>query len=180
MLLGLALGLGSAFLMIDGDYPFGAVRAGPWQVWPRVGSRDIDPYARAIVARRGDLPLGAGEGLEFTATTDSSGRNLSAQCSYRVARTTPVARHWTLTVYDERGRSDRTLGRSSLTSSELLRDEKGEFTVTVSPDVASGNWLRMPSSGRVSLVLRLYETPVSAGAAVLDPATLPAIERVGC
>jgi hypothetical protein len=40
--------------------------------------------------------------------------------------------------------------------------------------------LRTPKQGRLSLALRLYDTPVAAGTAALDPRTLPSIERLDC
>ena len=50
----------------------------------------------------------------------------------------------------------------------------------LSRDPLPGNWLRMPENGPFRLVLRLYDTPVAAGTAALDPRTLPAIERLDC
>jgi hypothetical protein len=38
----------------------------------------------------------------------------------------------------------------------------------------------MPERGRVSLVLRLLDTPVAGGSAALDARTLPVVERTGC
>ena len=64
--LGGGLGVGSAVGILGADYPFGRVRVGPWTAWPQSGSREADPYMRAIIARRGDLPLGLGEGLALT------------------------------------------------------------------------------------------------------------------
>jgi hypothetical protein len=177
----LLLGLWSAYLAVSGDYPFGQVRAGPWQSAPRVGSRDADPYARAVVARNAEIPLAIGEGLALTATGDSQGRPLDPRCAYRVGATTPQARYWTLTLYDEDGRPvSSELQRSGFTSAEVLRDTDGRFFVAISREPMPGNWLRMPDTGRPGLALRLYDTPVAAGTAALDARTLPAIERLDC
>ncbi|MCD6072293.1 MAG: hypothetical protein K0S42_2809, partial [Microvirga sp.] len=62
LLLALGLGLGSAYWAINGKPPFGSLRLGPWQAWPTLGSPQADPYMRAIIARRGDVPLATGEG----------------------------------------------------------------------------------------------------------------------
>src|SRR5215213_3159755 len=72
--LALGLGLGSAYWAVGGGYPFGSIRVGPWTVWSRTGSREADPYARAVMARTGDTPLGVGEGLLLTASADNSGQ----------------------------------------------------------------------------------------------------------
>ena len=179
--LGGGLGVGSAVAILHADYPFGRVRVGPWTAWPQSGSREADPYMRAIIARRGDIPLGLGEGLALTATEDSAGRPLEARCRYRLGDVTPPARAWTLALYDEDGRPlPSPWGWSGLTSSEVLRDGEGRFAVTLSREASPGNWLRMPDGGRVSLTLRLYDTPVAAGSSALDPNVFPSIERSDC
>ena len=178
--LGLALGLGSAHWATSGEHPPGGVRVGPWTVWPRVGSRDADPYARAVVARSGDIPLGAGEGLALVASVDDGDRPLQGNCTYRIGSATPQARYWTLAVYDAQGRARETaLRRAAFTSAEMLRDAQGRFSILAGPTVRPGNWLPLPP-GRITFILRLYDTPVAAGSAALDPRSLPRIERVEC
>jgi hypothetical protein len=179
--LALLIGLGSAYWAVSGDYPFGRVRAGVWQGAPRVGSREADPYTRAVVARNAEIPLAVGEGLTLTATRDEAGRALDVGCSYRIGSTTPQARYWTITLYDDEGRpASAGLERSGFTSAEVLREADGRFTIHLSREPMPGNWLRMPEGGRPGLVLRLYDTPVAAGTAALDTRSLPAIERLDC
>lgn len=174
VLLGLGLGLGTAYWAISGDYPLGSVRIGPWTLWPRVGSRAVDPYARAIMARTGAIPLGVGEGLTLVATVDDADRPLEGRCAYHVGSVMPPARIWTLTVA---GAGERPRG---VTSAQLLRDAEGGYDIVIAPDARSGNWLPTPSAGRISLILRLYDTPVAASSTALDRRTLPAIERLAC
>jgi hypothetical protein len=175
------LGLSSAHRMTAGEYPFGRVHVGAWTVWPRSGSREADPYTRAVNARTGTVPLGVGEGLVLRATADEAGRALDARCTYRIGATTPQARFWTLTLYDAGGRAAETpLGRGSFSSAELLREQDGAFAITVSREAASGNWLMMPERGEVSLMLRLYDSPASVGSAALDARVLPRVERLEC
>ena len=52
-------------------------RSGAWTAWPHAGSPDADPYSIAMLARTGEVPLGAGEGIAFTAEIDSDGAPLS-------------------------------------------------------------------------------------------------------
>jgi hypothetical protein len=180
VVLGLTLGLGSAHWATRGEHPPGGIRIGPWTVWPRVGARDADPYARAVIARSGDIPLGAGEGLALVASVDNADRPLEGNCTYRIGSATPQARYWTLAVYDAQGRARETpLRRAAFTSAEMLRDGQGRFTIVAGPTAQSGNWLPLPP-GRVTFILRLYDTPVAAGSAALDPRSLPRIERVEC
>ncbi|MXQ14484.1 DUF1214 domain-containing protein [Microvirga makkahensis] len=180
LLLALAVGLGSTYFILKGDPPFGSLTLGPWKAWPALGSTSADPYMRAILARRGDVPLAIGEGLGFTATTDSDGRALDSACTYRVGADTPAARLWTFSVYDQNGRLLQTeLGRNSFTSAEVLRDGQGRFTITLSRSLQDGNWLQLPPSGGFSMALRLYDTPGAAGTGLTE-SSFPVIERVEC
>lgn len=180
--LALLLGLGSAYWSISAPQPMiGGVQVGPWKTWPRIGARDADPYSRAVVARTGGIPLGAGEGLAFVAEADSAGRPLDAACAYRVGSVTPQTRHWTLTVYTPDGRpAVSELERAGFTSEEVLREPDGRFNLVLSREASPGNWLRLPASGRFTLVLRLYDTPVAVGTAALETRTVPAIEMLEC
>jgi len=178
--LALGLGLGSASWVLEGDPPFGGVRLGPWAAWPRLGSPEADPYMRAIVARRGEIPLATGEGLSLTAKVDSQGHRLDAGCSYRIGSVTPPARLWTLTLYDEDGRlAASELGRSGFTSAEILRNPDDTFAVVVSRRLSAGNWLQPPPTGAFSVVLRFYDMPGAAGAN-LAASAFPTIERLEC
>jgi hypothetical protein len=179
--LALGLGFGSAWWMLSGDYPFGVVTIGAWKAAPGVGSPKADPYSRAILTRRGDVSLAIGEGLALSARVDSAGRALDSACSYRIGTTTPQSRLWTLTLYDSAGLVLTTeLGRSGFTSSEILRDQDGRFTIELSRQARSGNWLQLPASGPFTMMLRRYDTPASAASASLDAASVPSIERLGC
>lgn len=180
LLLALGLGLGSAYWAINASPPFGSLRLGSWQAWPKLGSPEADPYMRAIIARRGDVPLATGEGLGFTATADSEGRPLDAACTYSIGNVAPVARLWTLTLYDQAGRLPVTdLGRRSFTSAEVLRDTQDHFTVALSRTLQPGNWLQLPASGPFTVSLRLYDPPGAAGAN-LEVSDFPVIQRLGC
>jgi hypothetical protein len=166
--------------VLNGEPPFGGRRLGPWSTWPKLGSPEADPYMRAIVSRRGDVPLAVGEGLTLLAQTDASGRNLDAGCSYRVGSVTPQARLWTMTIYDRAGALlSSELGRSGFTSSEIVRRPDNGFDIMLSRDLSAGNWLQVPSDGPFTLVLRLYDLPGAAGSN-LDADALPTIERLGC
>lgn len=173
----LALGLGSAWYMVEA--PRIGIEVGRWRAVPSVTAESADPYTRARVARSGEIPMGAGEGLVFVADRDESGAGLAGSCIYRIVGETPTSRLWTLSVVDGSGALPATVtGRTHLTSREILRDVSGHFEITVSATARAGNWLPSPASGPESLVLRLYDTPVA-----LSPGAetaMPRIEREGC
>ena len=90
---------------------------------------------RAINARRGEIPLAAGEGLRLVATRDSEGRALDPACTYRVGGRTPPARAWTMTVEPRPGGSEDRPGlRTAFTSTEVLRETDGRFVIVGSED----------------------------------------------
>lgn len=176
----LIVGFGSAALVLDRERLFGAVTRGAWTAWPDTGSPDADPYTEAMLARTGEVPLGAGEGLAFSADADSAGARLRGECTYRVTGQTPPARLWTLTVYDADGHlMDNPANRTAFHSREVLRHEDGSFTVAVSRSAQPGNWLPVTTPDAIRLILRLYDTPLAGGSRI-GAVVMPAIEKVGC
>ena len=173
----LALGLASAWYMVDG--PRIGVSVGAWKAVPSIAAESADPYSRARVARTGEIAMGAGEGLVFIAEHDDTGAALDGGCDYRLSGETPTARLWTLTASDAEGRLPRAVsGRTFLTSREILRDIDGRFEIAVSASARSGNWLPAPANGALRLTLRLYDTPLalSPGSGMI----MPEIERGAC
>lgn len=174
-------GLGSVYELTRGEPPFGEVRVGPWRTWPQIGAADIDPYARAVVAREGSLPLGTGEGLAFHATHDSAGRAFDDACVYRIVGAVPASRAWTLTVFDAEGAlPPNATGRNGFTSHETLRAADGGIDIVLARAAQPGNWLMLPETGGARLVLRLYGTSMSAMSGAVNAGGLPLIDRVDC
>ena len=60
-----AVGLGATLFTLTRGVAFGAFTIGAWTSFPRNGTAEIDPYARATVARSGALPIGSGDGIAF-------------------------------------------------------------------------------------------------------------------
>ena len=173
------VGLGSAWLVLDRERIFGAVRRGAWTAWPDLGSPNADPYSRAELARSGALPLGNGEGIAFVADTDDSGAALTGRCSYTVGGQTPAARLWTLTVSDRNGNLFETPARrSGFHAREILRREDGSFAISISNEPQPGNWLPITGGIPLRLTLRLYDTPLTSSG--IGEAILPAITRKAC
>ena len=181
--LAIALGLGgwSAAWALKESSEIGTVTVGPWHANPFAGAPDADPYSKARLARFGNLTLGIGEGIQFTADTDASGRQLRRECEYHLAGRTPPARVWTLAPYTADGRlvqPDAGLN-GWLVSSSLMRDEDNSFAIAIGPKARSGNWLATAGRGPMILSLALYDTPASASSGVENIA-LPILKREAC
>lgn len=178
------LGISSAYLIIEREEPLNAATIGPWHAYPKAGTSEADPYSVAIYTRGAVIPLASGEGLALVARDDSAGHLLDPTCIYRISGQTPSARLWTLTAVDGHGRLVETLpGRVSLASHALLRNRDGTFDITAARRAYPGNWLPLAAAAKASdglrLVLRIYDAPVTTGAA-LDGISMPEIERLGC
>ena len=78
LILAAVVGLGTTWLTLTRGVAFGALSIGAWTAWPKSGSVDIDPYARAIVSRTGQLPVGTGDGVAFTPAATMRGTRSTA------------------------------------------------------------------------------------------------------
>lgn len=175
------VGLGATWFTVSRGTPFGALTIGAWTAWPRNGTADIDPYARAAVARSGELPVGSGDGVAFLARNDDAGRPLDGRCEVLVSGVTPGARYWTITLYDPLGQLvANTAGRYGFSSQEIVRMTDGSFEILVGARPRPGNWL--PTSGveHYLLMLRLYDTPVGVTTRAGRDAPMPSITQKAC
>lgn len=179
LLIGAASGLAMTWVMSARDNGFGALDIGSWRAWPRSGTFEADPYARASFARSGELPIGLSEGITFVATTDDNGRTLNGRCVTRLSGLLLPARFWTITIYDGRGRLIENLaGRYGYTSVEAFYNARGEIDILLAPRAQSGNWIPTGESERIVAVIRLYDTPT--GVARGEAAQMPRITRERC
>ncbi len=170
------IGLGSTWYALTQNISFGALELGAWKGYPRNGTVSIDPYARAVIARNGELPVGSGDGVTFTAASDDDGRPLDGRCDVVVRGTTPPARYFTLTLYTPSGQLvANSLDRRGFTSQELVRDASGDFEITVSPRARPGNWLPTGGIDSYILMLRFYDTSLGIATRAGREAPMPAI-----
>jgi hypothetical protein len=175
------VGLGTTWLALSRGTAFGAVAIGAWTAWPKTGTRDIDPYARAANARSGELPLGSGDGITFFARTDDAGRPLDGRCDVLVSGTTPQARFWTLTLYDPQGRLiGNSIDRQGFTSQEIVRHADGSFDIVIAPRARAGNWLPTNAVDSYVLLLRLYDSPVGVATRAAREVPMPAVQVQSC
>ena len=181
--LGLAamVGVGITWMTATKGTDLGTLTIGAWTARPKTGTADIDPYSRATIVRNGELPIGTGDGVAFTATTDDRKKPLDGRCDVVVSGVTPAARFWTLTLYDSKGHLvANTLQRYGFTSQEIVRGADGAFEIRIASRSRAGNWLPTGGLERYALMLRLYDTPVGVATRTQRDAPMPAIATVGC
>jgi len=175
------VGLGATWIALTRGTAYGGVNIGAWTAWPKNGTPGIDPYARAMMARTGELPVGSGDGVAFYANADDSAQPLDGRCDVLLSGITPQARFWTVTLYDPDGRLvANSAQRQGFTSQEIIRKADGSFEIMVGPRARPGNWLPTGGVERYLLVLRLYDTPVGMATRSGREAPMPTISRGGC
>ena len=171
----------SVWYTLQAQESIGAVTIGEWTAFPDIGTPDADPYSKARIAREGDLALGRAEGLSFVAQRDSGGEILQRECEYRIEGPVPSARFWTIYAADP---SDAVIGSgklraAALHSYQLLRLADNSVSISVGAHPSPGNWLALSGTGRMTLVLTFYDTPIASSTGVAD-VNLPRIVKVGC
>lgn len=179
----LALGVGSAILLVRAGGLGGEVAVGPWETSLVIGSKEADPYTRARVAVAGLLALNRSETVYFTAARDDTGGPLRVSCSYKVIGSDPPARWWSITLYG----ADHYLvpndqDRYSYGGETVAREEDGTFVIAVGPDETEGNWIPTgdgQTGDTFTLTLRLYNPDENAAR---DPGgiALPQIAKEAC
>ena len=176
-----AVGLGSTYMTATRGTDRGTLTIGAWTARPKSGTADVDPYSRATIVRNGELPIGTGDGVAFTATADEKKKALDGRCDVVVSGVTPPARFWTLTLYDRKGHLvANSLQRYGFTSQEIVRQSDGTFEIRIASRSRAGNWLPTGGIERYALMLRLYDTPVGVATRTQRDAPMPTISTVGC
>ena len=175
------VGLGLTALAVRHPPAIDVIEDGPWTAIASEGAPEVDAYALAALAYRGEVPLPIADGLSFRAKEDDEGRTLRGSCSYMISGVVPPVRVWSLAAFDSKGRlftnPARRFGHSS---SEVMRDAQGAVQIALSADAHPGDWLPVAPDGEIVLVLRLYDTTAAAISGGRSAPELPSIERLGC
>lgn len=181
--LALAVGLGSAWHMIDRGSALTTVQHGPWSAWYAAGMPDADPYTKARVARSGTLPVVSTTEMKFIAHTDGEGSELVSSCHYRVRVPEVPASWWSLAVYDAAGNLiENPAGRHAFNSKNVIAGRDGEVNIALAPSPRAGYWLPSGDGRNLTLifrVLRPYDT-ADLASGEMPVEILPRIDRVSC
>lgn len=179
-IIALTVGFGlTYFALVEGGI-YGTYQWGVWQARPEVGSSTPDPYTRAFSSRTAFLQMGRGEGIQFIAAHDESGRKLSLDCNYQLKGQTPVAAFWTLRATDIRGTNvARENTTASMNSRTIARDAEGNLLVNMGKSLAPHNWLELSGKGDFQLILTFYDASFFAGLGS-SVTSLPTLVRGTC
>lgn len=157
VVIGLALGLGSAFWAIRSSADLAFASNGVWRTNIMTGSKDLDMYSRAYVAVKYLFAMNKAETVYYEATTDEDGKPLSTDCDYLVMGKAPRARWWSITAYDEdQFLIDNPQNRYAFSGEELGVEPGDEFKIRLSADKLKGNWIPSGDGESLTLLLRLY------------------------
>ncbi len=175
------VGLGATYFALTRGAAFGALTIGSWTAWPKTGTAEADPYARASIARTGQLPIALGDGVSFTAQSDDKGKLLDGRCDVVLSGVTPAARFWTVTLYNKDGEmASNSVERFGFSSQEIVRHADGSFEIVVAPRAKPGNWLPTGGVDRYALVLRLYDTAVGVSTKAGREVPMPSVATRSC
>ena len=176
------VGLGLTWLAVRSPPAIDVITDGAWVATANEGGPDVDAYALAALAHRGEAPLAIADGLTFRARTDDSGEELKTSCSYVVEGIVPPVRAWSLAAFDVKGRPfPNAAHRFAYSSTEVLRDMSGAVRIAISATAQPGDWLPVTAHAPgMVLVLRLYDTTAAAISGGRSAPELPAVRRTGC
>src|ERR1700742_634385 len=97
------VGLGLTFYAVRHPLALDVIQDGAWSAIANEGGPDVDAYALAALAHRGEAPLSIADGLAFRTSEDDEGNPLSGACSYVISGTVPPVRVWSLSAFDTTG-----------------------------------------------------------------------------
>lgn len=151
--------------MLEGGLKFNKVALGEWEVWPQAGETSADTYTKAYFARKGTVWMGVTEGLILFATNDSENDQLVGRCVYTLNGKIPRGRLWTLSSETNAEAANKQSKQVQyITSTDTIWEENGQLIINVSQKAQPGNWLKVGDNGSFSLILRIYDTPLTSGA----------------
>ena len=174
-------GLGLTALAVRHPPAIDVIEDGPWAATASEGASEVDAYALAALAYRGEVPLPIADGLSFRARKDQDGHALSGSCSYIISGVVPNVRAWSLAAFDSKGRPfPNPAQRFGYSSADVVRDAEGAVQIALSASAHSGDWIPVVPDTDVVLILRLYDTTAAAISSGRSAPELPTIKKIGC
>lgn len=180
LVIGLALGAGSAFWALQAGGGNFTQHMGLWS-WSRAtGSIDAGPYTRAIIARDGLLALSADEALYLNLYKDENNKPLREDCVYELSGGQIPARWWSVTLYaPDNYLAQNNDGAYSIDSTHVQGDANGQWIARISSVRGeAAHWISSRAARRgFSLTLRAYNADDGFPA---DASVLPSLRTISC
>jgi hypothetical protein len=158
LVVGLALGGGSALWVLNNGQLLGSFEKDYWFGNENAGSAAADPYTRGIIAAIGLLALNKSETIYFHRYKDENGRQLREGCVYEMRGADLPTRWWSMTVYAADHFLPVNGARAySVDATQMARAADGTWAVRLAPERGdAGNWISTKAAGEFSLALRMY------------------------
>ena len=158
-----------------------------WSSVPSLGDPKRSIYTRAYVATYGLFALSKPESVYFSADHDINEKTLDGLSCYilsgnDIQSASVSPRWWSLTVYDDDGYLVESSEKQySYNSENIIYNSTGNFEVYLADRPAGNiqNWIKTPTDGLFSVVLRVYQ-PGEEFFSNLKRVDLPIIEKVDC
>lgn len=177
---GLGLGIISAQALIDGFGNFFSVNHGPWTSWPTAGTRSSNPYVRAHYLVHDRLPISQFEINELEARIDDEGGRLDANCTYVIKGLMPKTRWWSLYTFAPDSSSQDILPkRAGIGSQQIFYQADGSFSIKLSSEPQTGNWL-IPAGGDDFVIVLRHYNPSRSITNQFNFENLPTITKGEC
>lgn len=181
IVVGLAAGVGSAWLVLDNGKLLGRFEYDYWFGNENAGSTAADPYTRGIIARIGLLALNRSETIYFHRYKDHQGQDLREGCVYEMRGGTLPARWWSITIYAGDDflpvNPDRAF---SVDATQMQRQPDGSWVARIAAERAgAANWISTQSAGTFNLALRMYN-PSEQARNDASSIPYPKVTRVSC
>ncbi|MBL1419156.1 MAG: DUF1214 domain-containing protein [Alphaproteobacteria bacterium] len=185
LLLGLLIGVGSAFQAISTGWGVDMLQNKGWRVHKNLSSPKLSVYAKAYLVNSGQLPLPQDQALYFFTYVDSAGQNLTANCRYTLEGDDMDAFWWSVSLHNTDFMPfENNAHRYSFNMSNIIRKNDGRYNIIISAEVSDGNWLPLNSvasleNTRFMMSFRMYgiDKKISENIGQLS---LPTLLNKGC
>ena len=153
----------------------GTVTAPDGSKWFQEVVNPKDPYSIYSVGHfRADGMLPPPHSAQlFSRLQDDDGKNLRGDCSYHLSGAALPARWWAISA-SPAGSPSQAI---SSNAGEIILTGDDRFELTLSRRAAAGNWLALPESANLKLMLTLQE---AYDKDKRGPVSLPTLVKVAC
>ena len=128
--LGAAIGLGSAWYLLDRGISLDSVHVGQWQIRTDAGQPIADPYTSAYIARLGHIPMRLEGAMYFFAKETADGQPLRSQCRYLIEGSALSGAWWSISLHrDDGSLVENPAQRYSFSSTTMFFEDNSTYRI---------------------------------------------------